>query len=153
EKVDLSANGGLDLQGDIALVHADMHVAGLTSDDTCRHLREVSEALKRAVVDVLRILVVGGDLVGYARHESMRDDHALLVHDEDIRDAGDLYELINDRLEGRIVPMDDHIDIRVGNAARNGPAVLQEIVGQLPVHGEHIECGGRRHDEPHKGEH
>jgi hypothetical protein len=37
----------------------------------------------------------------------MRDDHALLVHDEDVRDAGDLDELVDDGLEGRIVLMDD----------------------------------------------
>jgi hypothetical protein len=56
----------------------------------------------------------------------MRDDHALLVHNEDVGDAGDLDELVDDRLEGRIVPVDDQVDIRVGNAARNRPTVVQE---------------------------
>src|SRR5215831_10635066 len=111
EKVDLPANGGLHLQGDIALVHADMHIAGLTGDDACRHLRKVSEALERAVVDVLCILVAGGDLVGHTRHESMCDDHALLIHYEHISDARDLYELVNDGLKRRIVPLDDHINV------------------------------------------
>src|SRR6516165_6308177 len=148
EKVYLLADGSLNLQGYVARVHADMNVACLTGDDICRYLREVSEAFEGAVVGVLRILVVGGDLVGHTRHESMRDDHALLVHDEDIRDARDLYELVNDRLEGRIVPLDDQIDVRVGNAACDRPAVLQEIVGQLPIHGVDVKRGGRRHDEP-----
>src|SRR4051794_14049651 len=93
EKVDPPPNGGLDLQGDVALVHADMHVAGLASDDTCRHFREVSEACELAVVDILSILVVEGDLVGHARHERMCHNHALLVRHEYVRDAGDLYEL------------------------------------------------------------
>src|SRR5271166_1255746 len=121
-----------------------MHVAGLAGDDTCRHLRE------RAVVKVLRILMVGGDLVWHAWHESMGDDHALLVHDEHIRDARDLDELVDDGLEGRIVLMDDQVDVRVGNTARDRPAVLQKIVGQLPVHGVDVESRGQRHDEPHE---
>ena len=128
-----------------------MHVAGLAGDDTCRHLREVSEARERAVVNVLRILVVGGNLVWHARHESMSNDHAIRVHDEDIRNAGDLDELVDDGLEGRIVLMDDQVDVRIGNTARDRPAVLQEIVGQLPVHGVDVESGGQRHDEPHEG--
>src|SRR5215469_11323412 len=128
-----------------------MHVTGLAGDDTCRYLREVSEARERAVVNVLRILVVGGNLVGHAWHESMGDNHALLVHDEDIGDAGDLDELVDDGLERRIVLMDDQVDVRVGDTARDRPAVLQEIVGQLPVHGVDVESGGQPHDEPHEG--
>src|SRR5262249_6187289 len=107
EKIDLLANSRLDLQGDVALVHADMYVAGLAGEDACRDLREASEAHKCAVIDLLRSLVVGEDLVGNARHEGMRDDHALLVHDEDVGDAGDLDELVDDGLEGRIVLVDD----------------------------------------------
>src|SRR3974377_2077325 len=121
EKIDLLANGRLDLQGDVVLVHADMHVAGLACEDAGRDLREVSEARECAVVDVLRILVVGEDLVGNARNEGMRDDRALLVHDEDVGDAGDLDELVDDGLEGRIVLVDDQVDVRVGNARGNPP--------------------------------
>jgi hypothetical protein len=106
-----------------------------------------------AVVDVLRILVVGEDLVGNARHEGMRDDHAFLVHDEDVGDAGDLDELVDDGLEGRIVLVDDQVDVRVGNAARDRPTVVQEIASQLSVHGVDVEGGGQRHNEPYHGEH
>src|SRR5262249_53378387 len=113
KKIDLLAYGRLDLQGDVTLIHADMHVAGLAGQDACRDLREVSKPRKRAVVDVLRILVVCDDLVGNARHEGMRDDHALLVHDEDVGDAGNLDELVDDGLEGRIVLADDQVDVRV----------------------------------------
>ena len=63
-----------------------MYIAGLAGEDACRDLREVAKAREFAVVDVLRILVIGQDLVGNARHEGMRDDHALLVHDEDVGD-------------------------------------------------------------------
>jgi hypothetical protein len=84
-----------------------MHVAGLAGEDCCRDLREISETRECAVVDVLRTLVVGEDLVGNARHEGMRYDHALLVYDEDVGDAGDLDELVDDGLEGRIVPVND----------------------------------------------
>ena len=83
----------------------------------------------------------------------MRDDHALLVHDEDVGDAGDLDELVDDGLEGRIVLVDDQVDVRVGNAARDRPAVVQEIAGQLSVHGVDVEGGGQRQDEPYDGEH
>src|SRR3974377_53440 len=103
EKIDLLANGRLDLQGDVTLVHADMHVAGLAGEDACRDLREVSEACECAVVDVLHLLVVGEDLVGNARHEGMRGERALLVHDEDVGDAGDLDELVDEGWEGSVV--------------------------------------------------
>ena len=83
----------------------------------------------------------------------MRDNHALLVHDEDVGDAGDLDELVDDGLEGRIVLVDDQVDVRVGNAARNRPTVVQEIASQLSVHGVDVEGGGQRHNEPHYGEH
>jgi hypothetical protein len=153
EKIDLLADGRLDLQGDVTLVHADMHVAGLAGEDVSRDLREVSEARECAVVDVLRILVVGEDLVGNARNEGMRDDYAVLVNDEDVGDAGDLDELVDDGLEGRIVLVDNQVDVRVSNAARNRPAIVQEIASQLSVHGVDVEDGGQRHNEPYHGEH
>jgi hypothetical protein len=83
----------------------------------------------------------------------VRDNHALLVHDEDVGDAGDLDELVDDGLKGRIVLVDDQVDVRVGNAARNRPAVVQEIASQLSVHGVDVEDGGQGHNEPHDGEH
>src|SRR5262249_15884002 len=153
EKIDLLANGCLDLQGDVALVHPHMHGAGLAGEDACRDLREVSKARECAVVDVLRILVVGEDLVGNPRHEGMRDNHALLGHNEDVGDAGDLDELVDDGLKGRIVLVDDQVDVRVRNAARNRPAVVQEIASQLSVDGLDVEDGGQGYNEPYDGEH
>src|SRR5499433_522803 len=153
EKIDLLANGSLDLQSDVVLIHADMHVAGLAGEDASCDLGEVSEAGECAVVDVLRILVVGEDLVGNARHEGMRDNHAVLVHNEDVGDAGDLDELVDDGLEGRIVLVDDQVDVRVGNAARNRPTVVQEIASQLSVDGVDVEGGGQRHNKAYHCEH
>src|SRR5438477_7947113 len=153
EKIDLLANGRLDLQSDVVLVHAHMHVAGLAGEDARRDLREISETRECAVVGVLRTLVVGEDLVGNAWDEGMRDDYALLVRDEDVGDAGDLDELVDDRLEGRIVPVDDQVDVRVGNTACDRPTILQEIASQLSVHGVDVQGGGQRHNEPYDGEH
>src|SRR5262249_21937528 len=152
EEVDLLANGRLDVQADVALVHADMHVAGVAGEDASRDLRVVSEAGECALVDVLRILVVGEDFVGNVRHESMCDDHAMLVHDEDVGDAGDLDELVDDGLEGRVVLVDDQVHVRVGNAARNRPTIVQEIASQLSVDGVDVEAGGQRHNQPYYGE-
>src|SRR5215469_17431702 len=151
EKVDGIADGRLDLQSDVALVHADMHAAGRAGDYWRRQFREVSKARERAVIDLFPILVVGGDLVGHARYEGMRDDRAFLVDDEDVGDAGDIDILVDDGLESGIVLTDDQIDVRVGNGARDRPAALLEVVGQLPVDGVYVECGGGDHDEPHEG--
>ena len=49
--------------------------------------------------------------------------HALLVDDEDVGDTGNLDELVDDGLEGRIVSLDDQIDVRVGDAARDDTLV------------------------------
>src|SRR5262249_1079642 len=106
-----------------------------------------------AVIDLLRSLVIGEDLVGNARHEGMRDDHALLVHDEDVGDAGDLDELVDDGLKGRIVLVDDQVDVRVGNAAPDRPTFVQEIASQLSVDGVDVQGGGQRQNEPYHGEH
>src|SRR5262249_15533148 len=109
EKVDLLADGRLYLQGDVALVHADMHAARLAGNDGCRHFREGSEAGERAVIDVLPVLVVGSDLIRHTWHEGMSDDPALPVHNENIGDAWDLDVLIDDGLEGRIILVDDQV--------------------------------------------
>src|SRR4029078_7597368 len=149
--VDFPADGGLNLQGEVALVHADMHAAGLTGNDAGRYLGKVAEAGELAIIDVLRVLVVGRDLGRNAGHESMSDDRSLAGDDEHIGDTGDLNILVDDGLKSRIVLVDDEVAVRIGNCAGNRPAAVHERVGQLPVDGADIDDGGRHQDKPHEG--
>src|SRR5262245_47131767 len=115
KKVDLPADGRLNLQGEVALVHADMHAAGLAGNDACRYLRKVPEPGKLAIISVLPVLVVGSDLVRHAGHEGMSDNCSLPIHNENIGDARDLNVLVDDGLKGGIVLVDDQVAVRVGN--------------------------------------
>src|SRR5947207_5567090 len=151
EEVDYPADGRLNLQGEVAFVHADMHAAGLAGNDARRHLRKVSEAGEGAIIDILPVLVVGSDLVRHAGNEGMSDDGSLSVHHENIRDAWDVNVLVDDGLQGRIVLVDDQVAVRVGNCARDRSAAVQEIVGELPVDGMDVNDGSRHQDEPHEG--
>src|SRR5262249_25678703 len=82
------------------------------------------------------------DLLRNGRHERVGDDVALVVHHQDIGDAGEPFPpFVNHRLDGRRVPVEEDFDAGAGDAFGNGLALALELRGQVPVDAPGQEAG------------
>src|SRR5947209_8792539 len=149
---------------DDRLVHAHANGAELAAEH--RHAdvddRPHGPGDRVRVVDLTHLL---GRLAGHevlvdqvGRHhrvERVGDQRLLRVVDHDVRDAADRDKLVDERLHGRRVAVEDEVDAGRRQAVGDGGALRRELVGHPLAHGAHghVPGDGGERDQHGRQEH
>jgi hypothetical protein len=154
DQPDLPDDGGPDGGVDHPFVHPHVHVPDHPRQDGGCDIYETAPVPDTQVANDGPILFPLCDVQDFrwdTRDERVGDEFVLIIHHKDVGHATSwIEELIDGRLDGRSIPVQQQLHAGVGNAFGNGGPSVGELLAQARAQGQ-AEKDGKDHS--HQDEH
>ena len=142
DQIHLAPDRSLNFQRNQTRVHANMNGARNAGQDRAADFYEISHAGQIAFHGLGTRRVSEPNLVGNAGNKGVGQQLACFVRDVDVADALNFDELVDERLQGRQIPIQENVHARIGDSLGNVLAVALVLLRQMCIDRVDTQDGG-----------